>query len=98
TETSPPSLHDALPICEERHEAPVAELEHVHVKRAAHLAHGGREAERQLGLLAELLEEDGAGLLRHLLRNVEALDGHRRPEAAMRSEEHTSELQSRGHL
>ncbi len=65
---------------EEGHEAPVAQVQHVDVERPADLGDRRREPEHQLRLLAELLQERVALLHAHLLRDLQALDRHRRAE------------------
>src|SRR5207253_9339276 len=83
-------LHAALPICG----TPVGEPRH-HV--AAEGRHGGRQLARTGGRLAEPERNGGRRAGSVLDTHASGLDAANAPRA-VRSEEHTSELQSRGHL
>jgi hypothetical protein len=73
---------DALEPLErdERHEAPVGELEGVELERSDDLGDRGREAEHHLAFLLEALEELRAVGRRELRRDLQALQRDRRGE------------------
>src|SRR5690606_41867236 len=87
---SPLSLHDALPILR-RHARPPARrtnLKH-------HSQRGSRE--RSGSTRSQSMSFESLGLLPELTRALSA-QGYESPTAIQRSEEHTSELQSRENL
>jgi hypothetical protein len=75
--------------CEEGHEA--LRLEHTEVQRAHDLLDARREAEEQLGLLPELLEEGGALVTGEPPRHLEALQRDRRSKGLVVGAVHDSE-------
>src|SRR5690606_41081808 len=89
TVLSPLSLHDALPIWRPLPPAPVGR------GQPAGAGHRGRGLPQGAHVVADAAEGDHEGLL-HDLRKLSA--GRPRRLAEPRSEEHTSELQSRENL
>src|SRR5207253_4004599 len=96
--SAPPlSLHDALPISRSRTRRASSIIERADRTVTRGSAAGAREnlrpwrrLHRRLALL-DLIRIEPA-------RGVHAIDRVHRPHEVVRSEEHTSELQSRGHL
>src|SRR5207253_8777728 len=93
----PLSLHDALPIYVERG----ISFGNIHITEDRPFVFGGNDADILVPQKAGLFDQETRIFINLVLiedRQKNADVGPLRPQIDLRSEEHTSELQSRGHL